>query len=163
MAQKNLGSMPDGEVLAQFKNYRDAVSFVETIINNDFPARFVSIIGTDLKSVEIIRAKLGYGRVALSGIITGSWIGMFFGLILGGTTTANETVLLTNLGAGIVIGAGLGMLLNVVRFALSRNKRNFISGQSFVAKKYDVVVPKDQLQEAKKAMKAATPKKTSRA
>jgi len=148
-------ALPEGEVVAQFKNYRDAVGYVEQLIANDFPARLVSIIGSDLKSVENIRGKLGYGRVALSGAVTGSWIGMFFGLLFGATGTATEALVLTNIGAGIVIGAGLGMLINVIRFSLARNKRNFISAQSFVAKKYEVVVPADQLQNAKSAAKAA--------
>lgn len=154
-------ALPEGEVVAQFKNYRDAVGFVEQLIENDFPARLVSIIGSDLKSVELIRGKLGYGRVALSGAVTGSWIGMFFGLLFGATGTATESLVLTNIGAGIVIGAGLGMLINVIRFSLARNKRNFISSQSFVAKKYEVVVPADQLQNAKGALKAA--KKSAKA
>lgn len=157
MSSKNLG-IPDGEVLAQFQSYRDAVSFVERLIDNDFPARAVSIIGSDLKSVEIIRGRLGYGRVSLSGAITGSWIGMLFGLIIGGAGISSEQALFENLGAGVIIGAGVGMLLNILRFSVSRNKRNFISGQSVVAKKYQVVVPKDQLQSAKNAAKPQRPK-----
>ena len=150
-----------GETLAQFTNYREAVSFVEKMIENDFPPKLVSIIGTDLRSVESVRGKLGYGRVAFSGALTGSWLGMFFGLIFGATGT--EQVLLTNVGAGIVIGSGVGMLINVLRFSMTRNKRGFISGQAVVAKKYDVMVPKDQLSLAKKAMAAAkkTANKTS--
>lgn len=152
MSPKNLGAgLPDGEALAQFKDYRDAVSFVERLIANDFPASLVSIVGTDLRTVEVVRGKLGYGRVALSGMLTGSWVGMFFGLIFGTTGEVTEQVLVSNLGSGIVIGAGLGMLVNVIRFALTKQKRSFISGQSVVAKKYEVVVPKDKVEAAKKA------------
>lgn len=152
MSPRNLGpTLPDGEALAQFKDYREAVSYVERLIENDFPAQLVSIVGTDLRTVEVIRGKLGYGRVALSGALTGSWIGMFFGLVFGTTGEINEELLVTNLFSGIVIGAGLGMLLNVIRFALTKQKRSFISGQSVVAKKYEVVVPKDRVEAAKKA------------
>jgi len=48
------------------------------------------------------------------------------------------------------------MLLNVIRFSMTRNKRSFISAQAVVAKKYDVIVPTGQLSDAKKAMKAGT-------
>jgi len=154
MSQKNAPSaLPEGEVVGQFKNYREAVKVVEQLVENGFPARLISIIGSDLKTVETLKGKLGYGRVALSGAVTGSWIGLFFGLIFGATSTT-EQVVITNLSAGIVIGAGVGMMLNVIRFSLTKNKRSFISAQAVVAKKYDVVVPTGQLTEAKKAIKA---------
>jgi hypothetical protein len=152
-------AVPDGQSLASFKNYPEAVSLVEKLIENDFPAKLVSIVGSDLKTVELIRGKLGYGRVSLSGALTGSWIGMFFGLLFGASGAGNEQQIITNIGAGIVIGAGVGMLINILRFSMSRNKRSFISGQSVVAKTYEVIVPADQLQLAKSALG----KKTSQA
>jgi hypothetical protein len=155
MSPRNSPSaVPEGEVVGQFKNYREAVKVVEQLVENGFPARLISIIGSDLKTVETLKGKLGYGRVALSGAVTGSWIGLFFGLLFGATSTT-EQVVLTNLSAGIVIGAGVGMLLNVIRFSLTKNKRSFISAQAVVAKKYDVIVPTGQLADAKKAIKAS--------
>ena len=70
---------------------------------------------------------------------------------------------MTNVVAGVVIGAGIGMLINVIRFSLAKNRRGFISGQTVVAKKYEVIVPADQVQLAKKAVATATKqvKKTS--
>ena len=158
--KQNGASIPEGQTLATFADYKLAVTYVETMIENDFPARLVSIIGTDLKSVESIKGKLGYGRVALSGALTGSWLGMFFGLVFG--ATGAEAILLTNITAGVVIGAGIGMLINVIRFSLTKNRRGFISGQMVVAKKYEVVVPKEQLQLAKKAVAAAKPAKPAK-
>ena len=145
--------------MASFSDYKDAVAYVEKMIENDFPARLVSIIGTDLKTVETIKGKLGYGRVSLSGALTGSWLGMFLGLIFGATGTGTEEVLLTNVLAGIVIGSGVGMLLNILRFSLTKNRRGFISGQTVVAKKYEVVVPAQQIELAKKATLAPKPVK----
>jgi hypothetical protein len=150
-------SIPEGEVLAQFSNYREAVKTVEQLVENGFPPSLISIIGSDLKTVEVLKGKLGYGRVALSGAVTGSWIGLFFGLLFGATSAA-EQVVITNLMAGIVIGAGVGMLINVIRFSMTKNKRSFISGQSVVAKKYDLVVPMGSLSDAKKAMKVSSGK-----
>ena len=149
MSPKQNGSLPEGQTLATFTDYKQAVSYVEKMIENNFPARFVSIVGTDLKTVESIKGKLGYGRVSLSGALTGSWLGMFFGLIFGATGVGEESVLLTNVTAGVVIGAGIGMLINVIRFS---------SGQMVVAKKYEVVVPTQELELAKKAVSAAKPK-----
>jgi hypothetical protein len=146
----------DGTSLASFTDYKQAVSYVEKLIENDFPAKFVSIIGTDLKTVEMVKGKLGYGRVSLSGALTGSWLGMFFGLIFG--VTGTEQILVNNVLAGIIIGSGIGMLLNILRFSVTKNKRGFVSGQTVVAKKYEVVVPNAQAQLAKKAVSAATVK-----
>ena len=154
-------ALPEGEVVGQFKNYREAVKVVEQLVENGFPARLISIIGSDLKTVETLKGKLGYGRVALSGAVTGSWIGLFFGLLFGATSTT-EQVVITNLSAGIVIGAGVGMMLNVIRFSLTRNKRSFISSQAVVAKKYDVIVPTGQLSDAKKAIKASKATETKK-
>jgi hypothetical protein len=152
MSPKQTGAtLPEGKTLATFTDYKAAVSYVEKMIANDFPARSVSIIGTDLKTVESIKGKLGYGRVSLSGALTGSWLGMFFGLIFGATGAGTEAILLTNVGAGIVIGAGIGMLINIIRFSLTKNRRGFISGQMVVAKKYEVVVPGNLAELAKKA------------
>jgi hypothetical protein len=159
MSPKQSGSaLPEGKTLASFTNYNDAANYVETMINNDFPARMVSIVGTDLKTIETIKGKLGYGRVSLSGALTGSWLGMFIGLVFGSTGAGTEAVLLTNVLAGIVIGAGIGMLINIVRFSMSKNRRGFVSGQSVVAKKYEVVVPSEQLAHAKKAISKVSPK-----
>jgi hypothetical protein len=155
------GSLPEGQVLAQFSNYLEAVKAVEQLVENGFPPRLISIIGSDLKTVEVLKGKLGYGRVALSGAVTGSWIGLFFGLLFGATSTT-EQVVVTNLSAGIVIGAGVGMLINVIRFSMTKNKRSFISGQSVVAKKYDLLVPMSALSDAKKAMKASASKGTKK-
>mgnify|MGYP006946331564 CR=1 FL=1 len=84
---------------------------------------------------------------------------MFLGLIFGATGAGTEEVLLTNVLAGIVIGSGVGMLLNILRFSLTKNRRGFISGQTVVAKKYEVVVPAAQLELAKKATLAPKPVK----
>jgi hypothetical protein len=156
--QQNNQQPEAGSSLASFTDYKQAVLYVEKLIENDFPAKLVSIIGTDLKTVENIKGKLGYGRVSFSGAITGSWLGMFFGLIFGFTGEGTEQLILNNVLAGIIIGAGLGMLINIVRFSVTKNRRSFISAQAVVAKKYEVFVPNEQVQSAKKAASAAAVK-----
>lgn len=156
--RQNGPGLPEGSALASFNSYQEAVSYVEKMIQNDFPARLVSIVGTDLKTVESIKGKLGYGRVSLSGALTGSWLGMFFGLIFGATGVATEQMVLNNVVAGVVIGSGVGMLINIIRFSLTKNRRGFISSQTVVAKKYEVIVPSDQVELAKKSAAATSSK-----
>jgi hypothetical protein len=51
--------------------------------------------------------------------------------------------------AVIVIAAGVGMLVNILRFLASKNKRGFLSSQMPVAARYEVIVPEE---DAAKAM-----------
>ena len=50
-----------------------------------------------------------------------------------------------------LIAAGIGMMFNIVRFAMSRNKRSFMSSSMVMAKEYEVQVPSNLLAQAKEA------------
>jgi hypothetical protein len=136
--------MPQGEVIANFKQYTDALAYVDNLIKHNFPAGSVAIVGSDLRTVERIRGKVTYARLALGGAVTGSWVGLAFGLVFGGGSAATQTELVSataGVGQSVVIGAGLGMLVNVIRYSMSRNKRGFISQSSVIASKYQIQVP----------------------
>lgn len=137
--------VPQGQVVATHANYEDAAAFVEELIKKDFPPNMILIVGSDLRSVERVRGKLSYARVALSGATTGAWIGLLIGIIFGSgnatTTDAASVTAMGSIGSSLVIGAGIGMLINVIRFSLARRKRGFISQSSMVAAKYEIQVP----------------------
>jgi hypothetical protein len=136
--------MPQGEVVADFKQYTDALAYVDNLIKNNFPAGAVAIVGSDLRTVERLRGKITYARMALGGAVTGSWMGLAFGLIFGGQTNPDGSSMFGSvdpLASSMVIGAGLGMLFNVVRYSLARNKKSFVSQSTVVASKYQVQVP----------------------
>jgi hypothetical protein len=137
-------AIPQGEVVANFKQYTDAIAYVDNLIKHNFPAGSVAIVGSDLRTVERIRGKINYSRLALGGAITGTWVGLAFGLIFGAEVNPvdpNEFTFSESMFSSVVIGAGLGMLINVVRYALSRNKKTFVSQSAVVAAKYQVQVP----------------------
>ena len=71
--------MPQGEVIANFKQYTDALAYVDNLIKHNFPAGSVAIVGSDLRTVERIRGKVTYARLAIGGAVTGSWVGLAFG------------------------------------------------------------------------------------
>ena len=146
-------AIPNGEVLADFSQYAEAVAYVEKLVRNDFPAGFVAIVGSDLRSVERVRGKMSYARVAFSGAVTGAWIGLIYAFLFGPAIDTANIASDANgtLGSAIVIGAGVGMLFNVLRFSLSRNKREFVSQSSIVAAKYQVQVPANMLSQANEA------------
>ena len=152
-SRKSPPAIPNGEVLADFPQYAEAVAYGEKLVRNDFPAGFIAIVGSDLRSVERVRGKMSYARVAFSGAVTGAWIGLIYAFLFGpAIDTANiASDANGSLGSAIVIGAGVGMLFNVLRFSLSRSKREFVSQSSIVAAKYQVQVPANMLSQANEA------------
>lgn len=153
-------AVPQGEVIANFKQYQEAQAFVDNLVKNDFPAASIAIVGSDLRTVERIRGKLSYARLAASGAVTGAWLGLAFGLIFGSSPGASGAALfpgIEELASPIFIGAGLGMLFNVTRFGLSKNKRSYISASSVVAAKYQIQVPTALAEQAR-----AIPKKDAK-
>jgi uncharacterized protein YoaH (UPF0181 family) len=151
-------AVPQGEVVAEFGQYQQAVEYVEKLVASNFPAGMIAIVGKDLRSVERIRGKLSYARVALNGAMSGSWLGLIVGWLFASTipgvdgTTGGTGSLIS----AMVLGAGVGMLWGVLRLSLTRNKRNFISQQQIVASVYQVQVPMTLVEEARQAA-AATP------
>jgi len=152
-SRKSPPAIPNGEVLADFPQYAEAVAYVEKLVRNDFPAGFIAIVGSDLRSVERVRGKMSYARVAFSGAVTGAWIGLIYAFLFGPAIDTANIASDANgtLGSAIVIGAGVGMLFNVLRFSLSRSKREFVSQSSIVAAKYQVQVPANMLSQANEA------------
>ncbi len=140
-------------MVADFKDYQAAVAFVENLIAHNFPAGAVAIVGSDLRTVERVRAKMSYAKVALGGATTGAWLGLIIGLIFGSGASdpanAGELTSVESAFSAVIIGAGIGMLFNVIRFAMARNKRGFISSSNVVASKYQVQVPGDLADQAK--------------
>jgi len=138
-------SLPNGTAVADFPSYPEAVAYVERILRGNFPATAIAIVGSNLSTVERVKARINYGKVARSGAMTGAWLGLLIFLVVGSapdSTTAAATPLFT-LPSAILVGAGFGMLFQVIRFSMTKNKRSFSSGSLVVAKKYEVVVPNE--------------------
>ena len=138
-------TIPKGFVLGEFTNYSDATAMVERLLQGEFRPENISLIGHEPLLVERIKSRLGYGRVALSGAMTGFWIGLIFALLVGaGITVTPEGEVSYNAQqffSVIVISAGIGMLFNVTRFSINKNRRGFLSTQMPVAARWEVLVP----------------------
>lgn len=151
--------IPKGVVLGDFSSYKEATDLVERLITGDFPAPKISIIGRDPVLVERIRGRLGYGRIAASGAITGFWLGIIFALLAssGVEIDADGAVsyVPSEFMAVVVIGAGIGMLFNILRFSFTKSKRGFLSSQMPVASRYEVLVPEEDSAAAHKALASA--------
>ena len=62
-----------------------------------------------------------------------------------------SSIAVSNVIQPVLIAAGIGMIFNIVRFAMSRNKRSFMSSSMVMAKEYEVQVPSNLLAQAKEA------------
>jgi hypothetical protein len=157
--KKSLGpSIPRGHTVGEFSNYQEASAMVTRLVQGDFPAAKISIVGHDPVIVENIRSKLGYGRIAMSGALAGFWLGLIFALLLGiGFTTSPDGEVSyqpQTFAAALIVAAGIGMLINILRFAFVKSKRTYLSTQMPVASRYVVIVPADEAALANKALSA---------
>src|SRR5215217_9029169 len=67
--------------LAVYDDYAAAQKAVDFLSDKEFPVQNCMIVGTDLKRVERITGRLTTGRVAVGGLVSGIWLGLFVGLI----------------------------------------------------------------------------------
>ncbi|WP_245635941.1 general stress protein [Herbiconiux solani] len=130
--------IPRGETVAGFETYPEAQAAVDRLGHAGFPVKQVSIVGSDLKSVEQVTGTLSYGRAALAGALSGVWIGIFFGLLFLLISPTTTTPLF--LGAAALIGAGFGMFFNIVVYSLNRRRRDYTSVMQVVASSYALIV-----------------------
>lgn len=132
--------IPRGDTIASFETYHEAQRAVDVLAQGEFPVKNISIIGTDLKSVERVTGKLSYGRAAGAGAMSGAWLGLFFGLLL---VIVNPASSLLFVGAAVLIGAAFGMLFTMVSYSFNRRRRDFTSVMQVIATRYALIAPPD--------------------
>ena len=131
-------TMPVGETLESFDSYADAQHLVQTLIAHDVRANALSIVGSEPRVVERILGRVGYGRAALSSAMSGSWLGLLAGLVV---VILSPDDFATPIIAGVVIGAGVGMLTGILLLTFSsRLQSRYRSTQGIIAAEYKVVV-----------------------
>ncbi|QSR28113.1 hypothetical protein CFH99_21055 [Nocardioides aromaticivorans] len=123
--------------LAVYDDYESAQRTVDFLADEKFPVEHCMIVGTDLKRIERITGRLTTGRVALGGIMSGLWLGLFVGLIFSIFTEENTLAVIVSTA---VIGAAFGVIMALVGYALSGGRRDFSSVSAVVATRYEVLV-----------------------
>jgi len=132
-------SVPRGDVLASFESYTDAQDAINRLAKAEFDVKGIAIVGRNLTTVEMVTARLSYGRAALAGASTGAWLGLFFGLI----STIIAPITAQQVGiffAAIVAGAGIGMIFGVVNYSITRKRRDYAAASQLLAERYDVII-----------------------
>jgi hypothetical protein len=125
------------QTLGVYEEYADAQKAVDYLSDNGFPVENCMIVGTDLKQVERVTGRLTTGRVALGGLLSGVWMGMFVGLVL---SLFGQGSTLQLIAATAVFGALFGVIWALVGYAATRGHRDFTSVTQVVATRYEVLV-----------------------
>ncbi|MEH6781406.1 MAG: general stress protein [Rhodoglobus sp.] len=135
-------SVPRGDVLASFSSYTDAQEVINKLAKAEFDVKGIAIVGRDLTTVEVVTARLSYGRAAIAGASTGAWLGLFFGLI----STIISPITAQQIGiffAAILTGAGIGMIFGVVNYSITRKRRDYAAASQLLAERYDIIISPD--------------------
>lgn len=136
-------------VVASYDSYAEAQRAVDHLSDEGFPVQRVSIVAEDLRFVEQITGRLGYGQATLQGAGSGAVIGAFFGFILGLFSLVNPLVSGLALAFyGLIIGAILGAILGLASHALTGGMRDFSSIGGMEAGRYNVMVDEEVAEEA---------------
>lgn len=140
-------TLPSGEQVATYGTYLEAQKAVDHLADNDFPVRSVTIVGTDLRMVERVTGRITYSRVAVAGLASGAWFGLFVGLLLSLFASA-EGALLPILPA-MAIGAAFGILFSVISYSVTGGKRDFTSSSQIVAGAYSLLCASEHAHRAR--------------
>ena len=138
--QSGLPMPPRGDTIAQYGTYLEAQKAVDYLSDNHFPVQAVTIVGVDLKMVERVTGRLTYARVAIAGLASGAWFGLFVGLLISLFGSAEDFSVFF----AVVIGAAFGLLFGVMSYAFTGGRRDFTSTSQIVAGEYRVLCLTEQ-------------------
>jgi hypothetical protein len=133
--------------LGRYDTYEKAQKAVDYLSDHEFPVENVLIVGTDLKQLERVTGRLTRTRVAVGGLVSGAWLGLFVGFIF---------MLLDSKGAGIggvvvtvLFGAVFGLIWALIGYSLTGGNRDFTSVTQVVATQYEVLVEHKYVQQGR--------------
>lgn len=144
-------TLPKGEQIAAYETYLEAQRAVDHLSDKEFPVQLVTIVGTDLRMVERVTGRLSYSRVALAGLASGAWFGLFVGLLLSLFTSTGQVLPIL---PAVAIGAAFGILFSVISYAFTRGKRDFTSSSQIVAGTYALLCAAEHAHKARAMLNA---------
>lgn len=138
-----------GHVVATVDRYAEAQRIVDQLSDEGFPVEHAAIVGRDLRYVERVTGRRGYGRAAAEGAGAGALLGALLGILLS-VFTLWEPVMsaIALILWWTVVGAILGAILGALGHAMQRGQRDFSSVRAMEATEIDVVVDPDHADRA---------------
>jgi hypothetical protein len=140
-----LPTPPKGWPIGSYPTYAEAQKAVDYLSDQAFPVEQVTIVGVDLMQVERVTGRLTWPKVLGGGIITGAWLGIFIGLVLGFFSPNPWGALAT----GVVAGVIFGLITSAVPYSMARGTRDFSSTMQLVAGRYDVLCDPQNAEKAR--------------
>ncbi|WP_316669841.1 general stress protein, partial [uncultured Propionibacterium sp.] len=141
--------------IAVYDSYEDAQHAVDYLADRSFPVQFLSIVGTDLKSVERITGGLSWSRVlagaAMNGLVWGIMAALLFYFFV-----PNVSVALVFLGA-IVVFVLANMFTSAISYAMTGGRRDFTSSSQIVATRYEVLGENEVAGQARQLLAGGRP------
>lgn len=150
MTPQQAGGLPRGELLGRYRTYEEAQQVVDHLAAAEgFDVKMLTIVGNDLRSVEHIRSRLSYPRVAGAGAAQGAMFGAFIGFLmyLFGPQANPLDILFA-----VLLGSAVWMIVGVIGYAVRRGRRDFASSSQLVATSFDVVCSFDAAGHARRLM-----------
>ncbi|WP_300681784.1 general stress protein [Nocardioides sp.] len=123
--------------LATYDDYASAQKTVDYLSDHEFPVQNCMIVGTELKQLERVTGRLTTPRVALGGLLSGLWLGLFVGILFTLFTSGNA---LGQIASTMLFGAAFGVIWALAGYMATRGQRDFSSITQVVATKYEVLV-----------------------
>jgi len=153
MEFESRGMEPEGRaprrVIASYNSYAEAQRAVDYLSDERFPVERVSIVAEDLRFVEQVTGRMGYGQAALQGAGSGAAIGVLFGFFLGLFNLFDPVVSALILALyGLIFGAIFGALIGLLFHALAQGQRDFSSVGGMEAGRYNVMADEEVAEEA---------------
>ncbi len=140
---------PRRVVVASYDSYAEAQRAVDHLSDERFPVERVAIVAEDLRHVEQVTGRMGYGRAALQGAAFGALIGLVFGFFLGLFSVFNPVVSALYLAVlWLIYGAIIGAIVGLIGHALSGGQRDFSSIEGIQADRYNVMADEEVADEA---------------
>jgi len=130
-----LPTPPKGWPIGSYPTYAEAQRAVDYLSDEQFPVEQVTIVGVDLMQVERVTGRLSWPKVLGGGVLSGAWLGIFIGLVLGFFSPNPWSALLT----GLIAGVFFGLITSAIPYAMARGRRDFGSTMQLVAGRYDVL------------------------
>ncbi|GAB06142.1 magnesium transporter [Gordonia amarae] len=130
-----LPTPPKGWPIGSYGTYAEAQRAVDYLSDQEFAVQDVTIVGVDLMQVEKVIGRLTWGKVIGGGVVSGAWLGLFFGLLVS-IVVENPLVPIV---FGLVGGIIFGVISTTIPYAATRGQRDFASTMQLVAGRYDVL------------------------
>ncbi|RFD26784.1 DUF4199 domain-containing protein [Mycobacterium uberis] len=140
-----LPTPPKGWPVGSYPTYAEAQRAVDYLSEQQFPVQQVTIVGVDLMQAERVTGRLTWAKVLGGGLLSGAWLGLFIGLILGFFSPNPWMALAT----GLVAGVFFVLITSALPYAMVRGTRDFSSTLQLVAGRYDVLCDPQNAEKAR--------------